>query len=138
MRYERVKELKPAVFKRLTGMKPELFIEVAEVLQEAELEKKAGRSSKLSLEDQLLLALSYWREYQTQFHIAASYAVHESTSSGRLYIHQIENPYYTSSSTTNAAAWSLSCVKLRCATRPFFCISFSMDSLKRSLGLTPS
>ena len=25
------------------------------------------------------MALSYWREYRTQFHIAASYGVHEST-----------------------------------------------------------
>ena len=51
------------------------------VLREAETaKKKAGRSSKLSLEDKLLLTLSYWREYRTQFHIAADYGVHESTA----------------------------------------------------------
>ena len=27
-----------------------------------------------------MLTLSYWREYRTQFHIAASYGVHESTA----------------------------------------------------------
>ena len=52
-----------------------------DVLGEAERQKKkAGRTSKLSLEDKLLLALSYWREYRTQFHIAASYGLHESTA----------------------------------------------------------
>ena len=81
MRYEEVKGLAPEAFKRLTGVKPEVFDQMLEVLRKAERQKKkAGRSSKLSLEDKLLLALSYWREYRTQFHIAASYGVHESTA----------------------------------------------------------
>lgn len=81
MRYEEVKELKPAAFKRLTGVKPQVFGEMLGVLRETEgRKKKAGRSSKLGLEDKLLLALSYWREYRTQFHLAASYGVHESTA----------------------------------------------------------
>jgi len=37
-------------------------------------------ASKLSLADQLLLTLSYWREYRTQFHVALSYGVHETTA----------------------------------------------------------
>ncbi|WP_228131249.1 transposase family protein, partial [Acinetobacter baumannii] len=32
-----------------------------------------GRPPKLSLEDQDLLCLSYWREYRTLFHVATSY-----------------------------------------------------------------
>ena len=73
--------MKPEEFKRLTGVKPEVFAQMIRVLRGAEEQKKrAGRSSKLSLEDRLLLALSYWREYRTQFHIAASYGVHESTA----------------------------------------------------------
>jgi hypothetical protein len=48
-----------------------------------------GRPQKLSLEDQLLLTLSYWREYRTQFHIAASYGIHES-SANRI-ITKVEN-----------------------------------------------
>lgn len=52
-----------------------------EVLKAREGHKrKPGRPSKLSLEDQLLLTLSYWREYRTLFHIATSYGVHESTA----------------------------------------------------------
>lgn len=81
MRYDEVRGLKPAAFKRLTGVKPLVFSEMLAVLREAEgRKKKAGRSSKLSLEDKLLLALSYWREYRTQFHLAASYGIHESTA----------------------------------------------------------
>ncbi|WP_374225526.1 transposase family protein, partial [Escherichia coli] len=35
------------------------------------------------MEDKLLPTLSYWREYRTQFHVAASYGLHES-SAGRV------------------------------------------------------
>lgn len=81
MRYATVKNLSSAEFKRLTGVKPKVFAEMLEILREAQTKKlKSGRSSKLSLEDQLMLAMSYWREYRTQFHIAASYGVHESTA----------------------------------------------------------
>ena len=87
MRYKAIKTLKPEAFKRLTGVKLRVFAEMVAVLREAEgHKKKAGRTSKLCLEDQLLLALSYWREYRTQFHIAASYGVHESTAN-RIIIH---------------------------------------------------
>lgn len=40
-----------------------------------------GRSPKLSVEDQVLLCLSYWREYRTLFHVAKSYGVSEPTAS---------------------------------------------------------
>ena len=90
MRYETVKDLSASDFKRLTGVKPKVFSEMLGVMQESETsKKKAGRSSKLSLEDRLLLAMSYWREYRTQFHIAASYDVHESTAN-RIITH-VEN-----------------------------------------------
>jgi hypothetical protein len=39
---------------------------------------KTGRPPKLSLEDQVLLTLEYSREYRTFFHIANSWAIHES------------------------------------------------------------
>ena len=90
MRYEAVKELDAERFKRLTGVRPEVFGQMVEVLRRAETEKKkTGRPSKLPLEDKLLLTLSYWREYRTQFHIATSYAIHES-SANRI-ITQVEN-----------------------------------------------
>ena len=40
-----------------------------------------GRAPKLSVEDQVLLCLNYWREYRTLFHIATSYWVSEPTAS---------------------------------------------------------
>ena len=39
---------------------------------------KRGGQAKLSVEDQLLLVLEYWREYRTQFHIATSWGLSES------------------------------------------------------------
>lgn len=52
-----------------------------EVLEQAEEQKKkAGGPSKLGLAEQLLLTLTYWREYRTQFHVALSYGVHETTA----------------------------------------------------------
>jgi len=39
---------------------------------------KGGRKPTLNLEEMLLTALEYWREYRTYAHIAASYGIHES------------------------------------------------------------
>jgi len=39
-----------------------------------------GSYSKLSIPDQILLTLQYWREYRTLFHIAQDWGVHESTA----------------------------------------------------------
>lgn len=62
-------------------MKPKTFEAMLEVLEQAEgQKKKAGRPSKLRLEEQLLLTLTYWREYRTQFHVALSYGIHETTA----------------------------------------------------------
>lgn len=81
MTYAKFKELAPEAFRRYSGVKPETFKAMLEVLEQAEgRKKKVGRPSKLSLADQLLLTLSYWREYRTQFHVALSYGVHETTA----------------------------------------------------------
>lgn len=89
MRYNAVEALLPGEFKRLTGVKRETFERMLEVLRQSEQRKKRlGRPSKLSLADQLLLTLMYWREYRTQFHIAKSYGIHEANAN-RI-IHKIE------------------------------------------------
>lgn len=81
MTYAKLKELAPQAFRRYSGVKPETFRVMLEVLEKVEeSKKKAGRPSKLGLADQLLLTLSYWREYRTQFHVALSYGVHETTA----------------------------------------------------------
>jgi Helix-turn-helix of DDE superfamily endonuclease len=40
---------------------------------------KRGGQNHLSVEDQLLMTLQYWREYRTQFHIGLDFGVSEST-----------------------------------------------------------
>ena len=89
MKYEKVKMLSNSQFKRLIGIQPSTFLEMLEVLESSQVNTQRGRPSSLSLEDQLLMTLSYWREYRTLFHVAMSYGIHESTAS-RI-IHKIEN-----------------------------------------------
>lgn len=42
--------------------------------------KKTGRPGKVSLEEQVLMTLEYWREYRTPNHIGQSWGVTESTA----------------------------------------------------------
>jgi len=79
MSYETIKKLKDTDFKRLTGVTPETYQMMLDVLLENW--RNFGRSSRLSRADQLLMTLMYWREYRTQFHIAQSYGVSEATVS---------------------------------------------------------
>jgi hypothetical protein len=53
-----------------------------EILSANETVKMAqgGRSHHLSLEDRLLMALEYLREYRTYFHVGQSYGVSESAA----------------------------------------------------------
>lgn len=70
MTCEKVKSLKPEEFKRLCGVHHETFNQMAEVMRSRSQTKlKTGRPGKLSVEDQLLMTLEYWREYGTYFHI---------------------------------------------------------------------
>lgn len=82
MKYEQIKELEEEKFRRLTGVKRSTFEKMLGILSEADKKKKArgGRKNKLSLEDRLLMALEYIREYRTYFHVSQSYGVSESTA----------------------------------------------------------
>jgi hypothetical protein len=81
MQYETVKGYTPEAFLRLTGVKPATFKKMLDILKEAEVKKneKGGKPNKLEMEDRLLMALEYEREYRTFFHIASDYGVSEST-----------------------------------------------------------
>ena len=79
MRHKKIKDYGNEKFKRLTGVKKETYTMMVKVL-ESEL-RDFGRPPKLSRADQLLMTLMYWREYRTQFHIAETYQVSESTVS---------------------------------------------------------
>ncbi len=76
MRYETIKYLKDADFKRLTGVQRETFETMRKVIEKGM--RDFGRPPKLSRADQLLMTLMYWREYRTEFHIAQSYGISES------------------------------------------------------------
>lgn len=80
MKYEIVKEYDEKQFRRITGVKRATFNKMIEILKKiyAEKHKRRGRKPKLSIENQLLAALEYWREYRTYAHIAASYGIAES------------------------------------------------------------
>ena len=80
MKYENIKEYDEKQFRRITGVKRATFNKMIEILKKsyAEKHRRRGRKPKLSIENQLLAALEYWREYRTYAHIAASYGIAES------------------------------------------------------------
>jgi len=81
MSYEQVKDLLPAQFKRYCGVQPQTFQKMVGVVS-THLHRKRrvlGRPTKLSVEDQVLMTLEYWREYRTFFHLAKSWGLHESS-----------------------------------------------------------
>lgn len=82
MKYKTVSTLEEEAFRRLTGVKRATFNKMTEILRESNKTKKrkGGRNNKLPIEDMLLMALEYLREYRTYFHISQSYGVSESTA----------------------------------------------------------
>lgn len=80
MRFEKISRLENEEFRRLTGVKRSTFKRMIEILIEEEVKKKArgGKPNKQCMEDRLLMALEYLREYRTYFHIAQSYGISES------------------------------------------------------------
>jgi len=79
-KYRRIKKLESAEFRRLTGIRPDTFQEMVAILREAEKERmsRGGKPHRLKLEDRLLMALEYLREYRTYFHLGQSYGLSES------------------------------------------------------------
>jgi hypothetical protein len=80
MSYERIKDLRPAEFKRYCGVAPETFQRMVELVSKrlTKTRRKTGRPPKLPVEDQVLPTLEYWCEYRTLFHLATSWGLHES------------------------------------------------------------
>ena len=63
LKYEQVSILSDDQFRRLTGVKRGTFDRMIEILEDADKKKKikGGRRNKLSIENQLLMALEYLR-----------------------------------------------------------------------------
>jgi len=72
--------LRPHSFKRKCGVRRDTFEKMVEVLKPKLTRRgKRGGQGKFTVEDQLLIAMEYWREYRTLFHIGQSWGIHETT-----------------------------------------------------------
>ncbi|KJV99026.1 DDE superendonuclease family protein [Orientia tsutsugamushi str. Sido] len=82
MKLDQIKELGDEKFRRLTGVRKGTFAKMVDILRKADGLKKSkgGRKNKLNLEEQLLMALEYLREYRTYFHIGQNYGISESSA----------------------------------------------------------
>lgn len=80
IKFEQIKDESEEGFRRLTGIKKASFMVMLGILGQAEviLKAKGGKPNKLALEERLLMALEYLREYRTYFHISRSYGISES------------------------------------------------------------
>jgi hypothetical protein len=76
MKYEEVSRYSDKKFKRVVGVNRTTFKLMVNILEKEYREKHLrGRSTKLSMEDMLLVALEYWYEKRTYEQIAASYGL---------------------------------------------------------------
>ena len=79
---DKLLEQNNAGFKRYTGIHKATFREMLATMQQYEAQKtKSGWPSSLSLEEQILLALTYCREYRTLYHISMDFSIHELSAS---------------------------------------------------------
>ena len=79
-KYKKIKKLEATEFRRLTGVKPETFLEMVSILRQEESIRmsRGGNPHRLSIDDRLLMALEYLREYRAYFHLGKSYDLSES------------------------------------------------------------
>ena len=80
--YNRISSLNDAQFRRKTGVKRNTFGKMVEIVKASEEARKklSGRPSKLSYEDQVLMALEYLKEYRTYFSLAQLYGISEANT----------------------------------------------------------
>jgi hypothetical protein len=79
-KYKQINKLSDKQFRRLTGVKKVTFRVMVEILSKADAVQRSrgGPKPKLCVEDRLLLALEYLREYRTYFHVGTNYGLSES------------------------------------------------------------
>src|SRR5215475_15248536 len=81
-RYEKALLKSDEEFVRLCGYSKKTMSVMREILHEAYAgkHKRRGRNSKLCVDDMLMMACKYWREYVTFFSLGNEYEVAESTA----------------------------------------------------------
>jgi hypothetical protein len=75
-----LKRLDGKQFKRLTGVTKKVYKLMVKVIEGYEVQKAAGRKSKLSPEDKVLMTLQYLREYPSLLRLSIDWGIHESTA----------------------------------------------------------
>ena len=80
MKYEKMKKYGEGKFRRITGMRRRTFNKIVSILVVAERirRSKGGPKPSLQVEDMLLAALEYWREYRSYAHISVGFGLSES------------------------------------------------------------
>ena len=80
MNYTIARTLSSEHFKRRFGIHRETFKQMVKALKpQWRPAPQPGTKPKLELEDRVLVALEYWREYRTYFHIGSSWGISEAT-----------------------------------------------------------
>ncbi len=65
MKLAQIQRLSQQKFKRRTGMgRQTYYVIVNEVKEQEKNKKKPGRTCKLTVEEQVLMTIEYWREYR--------------------------------------------------------------------------
>lgn len=82
MRWSTMRRLPSCEFRRVTGVKPTTFEKLVELLRPKWSQRRRGGGPKprLNLEDQLLLTLSYWRNYGTYLETGTKFGVSETAA----------------------------------------------------------
>ena len=82
MKYENICYYKDQKFKRKVGIPRVLFEILVEIIRNALIKKheKGGRNPDLSVEDLLLLLLTYYRDYPTYLSLGAQFGLDESNA----------------------------------------------------------
>jgi len=79
--HDKLSKLSDADFKRYTGASRFVFNLMVLLINIHNSKKiKSGRTPNLSVEDQVLLTLEYYRENRTFFHLGTSYGLAESNA----------------------------------------------------------
>ncbi|PZV09090.1 MAG: hypothetical protein DCF22_19055 [Leptolyngbya sp.] len=80
MNYTIAQTFSPEHFKRRFGIHRDTFKQMIKAVQPYwRSTPQPGAKPKMGLEDRVLVALEYWREYRTYFHIGSSWGISEAT-----------------------------------------------------------
>lgn len=80
MRFKQIEHFSSSQFQRATGVKRTTFDQMLQAIEDhlGERSHNRGRPARMSLEDQLLIMLMYYREYRTFLHISITYEISEA------------------------------------------------------------